>query len=32
MINDLEKCVLYDGEQKQFESKKEFSDPFPKGI
>jgi len=32
MIADLEKCLLQDSEQKQFESKKGFSDPFPKDI
>jgi G3E family GTPase len=33
MIVDLEKCLLQDNdEQKQFESKQEFADPFPKDI
>ena len=32
MIADLEKCLLQDNEQKQFESKKGFQDPFPKDI
>ena len=32
MIADLEKCLLQNNEQKQFESKKGFSDPFPKDI
>jgi len=32
MIADLEKCLLQDNELKQFESKKEFQDPFPKDI
>ena len=32
MIADLEKCLLQDNEQKQFESKKGFPDPFPKDI
>jgi len=32
MIADLEKCLLQDSEQKQFESKKGFPDPFPKDI
>jgi G3E family GTPase len=32
MIADLEKCLLQDIEQQQFESKKEFSDPFPNDI
>ena len=32
MIADLEKCLLQDIEQLQFESKKGFADPFPKDI
>ena len=32
LIADLEKCLLQDSEQKQFESKKGFPDPFPKDI
>ena len=32
MIADLEKCLLQENEQEQFESKKGFSDPFPKDI
>jgi G3E family GTPase len=32
MIANLEKCLLQDSEQKQFESKKGFPDPFPKNI
>lgn len=32
MIADLEKCLLQDSDQVQFENKKEFSDPFPKEI
>jgi G3E family GTPase len=32
MIADLEKCLLQDSEQIQFESKREFADPFPKNI
>jgi G3E family GTPase len=32
MITDLEKCLLQDSEQIQFESKKGFADPFPKDI
>lgn len=32
IIADLEKCLLQDNEQKQFESKKGFIDPFPKNI
>jgi G3E family GTPase len=32
MIADLEKCLLQDSEQLQFESKKGFADPFPKDI
>ena len=32
MIVDLEKCLLQDSEQIQFESKKGFSDPFPQDI
>jgi len=32
MIADLEKCLLQDSEQIQFESKKGFTDPFPKDI
>jgi len=32
MIADLEKCLLQDSEQIQFESKKGFADPFPKDI
>jgi len=32
MIADLEKCLLQESEQKQFESKKGFLDPFPKDI
>jgi G3E family GTPase len=32
MIADLEKCLLQDSEQIQFESKKGFADPFPKEI
>ncbi|MFN7882677.1 MAG: GTP-binding protein, partial [bacterium] len=32
MIADLEKCLLQDSEQIQFESKKAFADPFPKDI
>jgi G3E family GTPase len=32
MIADLEKCLLQDSELKQFESKKVFTDPFPKDI
>ena len=32
MIADLEKCLLQDSEQQQFESKKVFTDPFPKEI
>lgn len=32
MIADLEKCLLQDSEKKQFESKKGFTDPFPKDI
>ncbi len=32
MIIDLEKCLLQDNEQKQFESKMLFCDPFPKDI
>jgi G3E family GTPase len=32
MISDLEKCLLQDSELIQFESKMEFTDPFPKEI
>jgi G3E family GTPase len=32
MIADLEKCLLQDSELIQFESKMEFTDPFPKEI
>jgi G3E family GTPase len=32
MIADLEKCLLQDSELIQFESKREFTDPFPKDI
>ena len=32
IIADLEKCLLQDSDQKQFESKKGFADPFPKDI
>ncbi|MCH8555936.1 MAG: GTP-binding protein [Schleiferiaceae bacterium] len=32
MIADLEKCLLQDSEQIQFESNKGFADPFPKEI
>jgi G3E family GTPase len=32
MIVDLEKCLLQESEQIQFESKKGFADPFPKNI
>ena len=32
MIADLEKCLLQDSEQLQFESKKGFADRFPKDI
>ena len=32
MIADLEKCLLQDSEQKQYDSKKGFADPFPKDI
>ena len=32
MIANLEKCLLQDSEQIQFESKKGFADPFPKDI
>jgi G3E family GTPase len=32
MIVDLEKCLLQESEQIQFESKKGFADPFPKDI
>ncbi|MFM7671749.1 MAG: hypothetical protein ACKO6Q_04065 [Bacteroidota bacterium] len=32
MIVDLEKCLLQDSDQKQFESKQGFADPFPKQI
>ena len=32
MIADLEKCLLQDSEQLQFESNKGFADPFPKDI
>jgi len=32
MIADLEKCLLQESDQKQFESKKGFADPFPKEI
>jgi G3E family GTPase len=32
MIADLEKCLLQDTDQKQFESKKGFTDPFPKDF
>jgi G3E family GTPase len=32
MIADLDKCLLQDSEQIQFESKKGFADPFPKDI
>ena len=32
MIDDLEKCLLQDNEQQQFESKKEFTDLFPNNI
>jgi G3E family GTPase len=32
MIADLEKCLLQDSEQIQFESKKGFADPFPQDI
>jgi G3E family GTPase len=32
VIADLEKCLLQDSEQIQFESKKGFADPFPKDI
>ena len=32
MIDDLEKCLLQDNEQQQFESKKEFIDIFPNNI
>jgi hypothetical protein len=32
MIADLEKCLLQDNENLQFESEKEFIDPFPNNI
>jgi G3E family GTPase len=32
IIADLEKCLLQDSEQTQFESKNGFTDPFPKDI
>ena len=32
MIVDLEKCLLQESEQIQYESKKGFADPFPKNI
>ena len=32
IISDLEMCLLQENEQKQFESKKAFFDPFPKDI
>lgn len=32
MIADLENCLLQDIDQKQFESKRGFVDPFPKNI
>ena len=32
MIADLEKCLLQDIDQNQFESKRGFPDPFPKNI
>ena len=32
IIADLEKCLLQDSEQNQFDSKKGFKDPFPKDI
>lgn len=32
MIADLEKCLLQDNEQKLFDNKIRFSDPFPKDI
>ena len=32
MIADLENCLLQDIDQKQFESKRGFADPFPKNI
>lgn len=32
MITELENCLLQDIDQKQFESKKGFPDPFPKDI
>jgi G3E family GTPase len=32
MIADLEKCLLQDNDQKQFENKEGYTDPFPKDI
>jgi len=32
MIAEIQKCLLLDNEQTQFESKTRFSDPFPKDI
>jgi hypothetical protein len=32
MIADLENCLLQDSEQKQYDCKKGFADPFPKNI
>jgi G3E family GTPase len=32
MIASIENCLLKDSDQKQFESKKELTDPFPKDI
>jgi len=32
MIKDIEKCILQEDEQEQFENKFEFIDPFPKNI
>lgn len=32
IIADLEKCLLQDSDQKQFQSKTGFADPFPKDI
>jgi hypothetical protein len=32
IVADLEKCLLQDRDQKQYESNKSFTDPFPKEI
>ena len=32
MIADIEKCLLQENEEKHFENREGFSDPFPKEI